>query len=96
MGYGARALDALNAYYSGEYFNLDESAKADISHSDPVALNQVNRNYAATHESLPFISPLPFSPIILPSDQPLQCLPFCKDSRNVNLRTSTTSVCRTG
>ncbi|KAI9430553.1 DUF699-domain-containing protein [Lactarius indigo] len=27
MGYGARALQALNAYYSGEYFNLDESAK---------------------------------------------------------------------
>ncbi|KAH9954956.1 GNAT acetyltransferase 2-domain-containing protein [Russula dissimulans] len=29
MGYGAKALQALNEYYSGEYFNLDESAKAD-------------------------------------------------------------------
>ncbi len=24
MGYGARALQALNSFYSGEYFNLDE------------------------------------------------------------------------
>jgi len=40
MGYGARALQALNAYYSGEYFNLDESAKADVSYSD-VMINEV-------------------------------------------------------
>lgn len=24
MGYGSRAINSLNAYYSGEYFNLDE------------------------------------------------------------------------
>ena len=24
MGYGSRAINCLNAYYSGEYFNLDE------------------------------------------------------------------------
>jgi len=41
MGYGARALQALNAYYSGEYFNLDESAKVNASYSDPVTTNEV-------------------------------------------------------
>lgn len=24
MGYGSRALEALNSFYSGEYFNLEE------------------------------------------------------------------------
>ena len=27
MGFGARALEALNAFYSGEYVNLDEVPK---------------------------------------------------------------------
>ncbi|KAI0287271.1 GNAT acetyltransferase 2-domain-containing protein [Russula brevipes] len=40
MGYGARALQALNAYYSGEYFNLDESAKPDISYSHTTTINE--------------------------------------------------------
>ena len=44
MGYGARALQALNAYYSGEYFNLDESAKAEVSYSDTAKLNEVCQN----------------------------------------------------
>ncbi|KAI0769934.1 GNAT acetyltransferase 2-domain-containing protein [Fomes fomentarius] len=35
MGYGARALQALNAYYSGEYFNVDEVAQAEQSYPDP-------------------------------------------------------------
>jgi N-acetyltransferase 10 len=25
MGYGARALEALNAFYNGDYFNIDEA-----------------------------------------------------------------------
>ncbi|EJD45688.1 DUF699-domain-containing protein [Auricularia subglabra TFB-10046 SS5] len=29
MGYGARALDCLNSFYSGEYLNLDEVARVD-------------------------------------------------------------------
>lgn len=41
MGYGARALQALNAYYSGEYFNLDETAKVDVAYSDIVTINEV-------------------------------------------------------
>lgn len=39
MGYGARALQALNAYYSGEYFNLDESAKPEVSYPDGAAID---------------------------------------------------------
>jgi N-acetyltransferase 10 len=41
MGYGARALQALNAYYSGEYFNLDETAKVDVAYSDIATINEV-------------------------------------------------------
>jgi N-acetyltransferase 10 len=44
MGYGARALNALNAYYSGEYFNLDESAKADVPYSDTATIREVCQN----------------------------------------------------
>ncbi|KAI0276813.1 GNAT acetyltransferase 2-domain-containing protein [Russula aff. rugulosa BPL654] len=40
MGYGARALQALNAYYSGEYFNLDETAKVDVAYSDIATINK--------------------------------------------------------
>ena len=97
MGYGARALQALNAYYSGEYFNLDESAKVNASCSDPVTTNEVCHGLShRLTRSLPLISPLPFSPITLLSGQPLQCLPSYKDLLNVNPRTLTTSVCRTG
>ncbi|KAL5482507.1 NAT10 [Sanghuangporus weigelae] len=35
MGYGARALQALNSYYSGEYFNLDESTREEYSYPNP-------------------------------------------------------------
>jgi N-acetyltransferase 10 len=31
MGFGARALEALNAFYNGEYLNLDEVPKSDPS-----------------------------------------------------------------
>lgn len=41
MGYGARALQAMNAYYSGEYFNLDESAKLEVSFPDAAAIDDV-------------------------------------------------------
>ena len=42
MGYGARALQALNSYYSGELLNLDETSDRkeqlypDASAVDPV------------------------------------------------------------
>ncbi|KAH9479353.1 RNA cytidine acetyltransferase [Psilocybe cubensis] len=38
MGYGSRALKALNSFYSGEYFNLDESAKPETHYPDPSAV----------------------------------------------------------
>lgn len=97
MGYGARALNALNAYYSGEYFDLNESAKANVSYSDTATINEVCQNFAIiSHGSLSFISPPAFSPTILQLDQPLQCLPSCKDLQSVSLRTSITLVCRSG
>jgi hypothetical protein len=41
MGYGARALQALNAYYSGEYFNLDETARVNTAYSDIATIDKV-------------------------------------------------------
>ncbi|TFK46145.1 DUF699-domain-containing protein [Heliocybe sulcata] len=40
MGYGARALKALNSYYSGEYFNLSESVDEEQSYPDPAAVDE--------------------------------------------------------
>lgn len=39
MGYGARALQALNSFYSGEYFNLDETSQPEPSYPDPAAID---------------------------------------------------------
>ncbi|KAF8200392.1 GNAT acetyltransferase 2-domain-containing protein [Pholiota molesta] len=39
MGYGSRALQALNAFYSGEYFNLDESPKPEAHYPDPSVID---------------------------------------------------------
>ena len=41
MGYGARALQALNSFYSGEYFNLDEATNAEESFPDPSIVDEV-------------------------------------------------------
>ncbi|KAJ3497739.1 hypothetical protein NLJ89_g10307 [Agrocybe chaxingu] len=32
MGYGSRALQALNSFYSGEYFSLDESSRLEVQY----------------------------------------------------------------
>ncbi|KAI0338986.1 DUF699-domain-containing protein [Trametopsis cervina] len=42
MGYGARALQALNSFYSGEYFNLDEAARAEESYPDPSLVDETS------------------------------------------------------
>jgi hypothetical protein len=42
MGYGSRALKALNSFYSGEYFNLDEATPAEPSYPDAAALDPVS------------------------------------------------------
>ncbi|KIO06091.1 hypothetical protein M404DRAFT_999312 [Pisolithus tinctorius Marx 270] len=39
MGYGSRALKALNEFYSGEYFNLDEAAQVEPSYPDVTAVD---------------------------------------------------------
>ncbi|KAL9711453.1 hypothetical protein Ac2012v2_005998 [Leucoagaricus gongylophorus] len=39
MGYGSRALQALNSFYSGEYFNLDESNKPEPSYHDVATID---------------------------------------------------------
>ncbi|KIM44748.1 hypothetical protein M413DRAFT_442705 [Hebeloma cylindrosporum] len=39
MGYGSRALQALDSFYSGEYFNLDESPKPVAHYPDAAAID---------------------------------------------------------
>ncbi|KAF8638996.1 hypothetical protein AX17_001798 [Amanita inopinata Kibby_2008] len=39
MGYGSRALQTLNLFYSGEYFNLDESAVQEQEYPDAAAVD---------------------------------------------------------
>ncbi|KAI0254792.1 GNAT acetyltransferase 2-domain-containing protein [Lactifluus subvellereus] len=41
MGYRARALQGLNAYYSDEYFNLDEPSKPEVSYADATAIDEL-------------------------------------------------------
>jgi N-acetyltransferase 10 len=53
MGYGARALQALNAYYSGQYFNVDESAaKEDVLYPDTI--NEACRSTLSAQKKLTF------------------------------------------
>ncbi|EIN12992.1 DUF699-domain-containing protein [Punctularia strigosozonata HHB-11173 SS5] len=40
MGYGARAMQALNSYYSGEYFDLAESSRAEESYPNPADVDE--------------------------------------------------------
>ena len=47
MGYGARALQALNAYYSGEYFDVDEAARAEQEYPDPANFDEVSAGAVA-------------------------------------------------
>ena len=42
MGYGSRTLQALNSFYSGEYFSLDESSFIpEVEYPDPSAIDPV-------------------------------------------------------
>ena len=41
MGYGGRALQALNAYYSGEYFDVAEAARAEEVYPDAANFEEV-------------------------------------------------------
>jgi N-acetyltransferase 10 len=41
MGYGSRAIQALNSYFSGEYFSLDEEMKDEAEYPDVGAVDPV-------------------------------------------------------
>lgn len=41
MGYGSRALQALNSYYSGEFFNLEEETAPEAAYPDPSFVDEV-------------------------------------------------------
>ena len=45
MGYGARALQALNSYYSGEYFNLEENAHEEPIYRNAAVFDPVSTSY---------------------------------------------------
>lgn len=47
MGYGARALQALNSFYSGEYFSLDEATEAEQAYPDPSRVDEVCRFFSS-------------------------------------------------
>jgi N-acetyltransferase 10 len=57
MGYGSRALKALNSFYSGEYFSLDEASRPEPSYPDAAAISKaclliirlVHQGYKADH-----------------------------------------------
>ena len=45
MGYGARALQALKSYYSGEYFNLEENAHEEPIYRNAAVFDPVSTSY---------------------------------------------------
>jgi hypothetical protein len=94
MGYGARALQALNAYYSGEYFNLDESAKPEVSYPDGAAIDDVRWKllHCLTRELI-LISLLLFLLTTLLSDRLIPCLLSCNVLPSANPRILTTLEC---
>ena len=46
MGYGSRALQALNSFYSGECLSLDEASKQDTEYPDPTAIEPVSKFFS--------------------------------------------------
>ncbi|THH14726.1 hypothetical protein EW146_g5643 [Bondarzewia mesenterica] len=61
MGYGARALQALNAYYSREYLNLDEFSRAEPFYPDAAAIDE---STDLLTESLIIRSPTAMPPLL--------------------------------
>lgn len=41
MGYGSRALDALNSFYSGELLSVDENERIEPEYPDLAAVDAV-------------------------------------------------------
>ena len=40
MGYGSRALQALNSFYSSEHFELDETSHPEPSYPDAATIDK--------------------------------------------------------
>lgn len=48
MGYGARALKALNSYYSGEQLNLDEAVREEPVYPSAASFDPVSTGFSET------------------------------------------------
>lgn len=66
MGYGSRALQALNSYYSGEFFNLEEETAPEAAYPDPSFVDEVKKPCSPLYP----ISPNTQLTISLPVSQP--------------------------
>ncbi|KAF7302818.1 RNA cytidine acetyltransferase [Mycena kentingensis (nom. inval.)] len=62
MGYGSRALEALNAFYSGEYYDFDEAEKAAPSYPKLGAFDAAT---ADLHTETPSVRPVTSMPPLL-------------------------------
>ncbi|KAF8632043.1 hypothetical protein AX15_002085 [Amanita polypyramis BW_CC] len=58
MGYGSRALQALNSFYSGEYFSLDESIAPEKEYPDPATIDP-STNLMTDHPEVRSASSMP-------------------------------------
>lgn len=97
MGYGARALQALNAYYSGEYFNVDEVPQVEPSYPDPASFDEVRgscRPEGKCSAQFARYSPQTCFMTSPRSGLRTRCSPCYNASRNGNPRRSITSACR--
>lgn len=54
MGYGSRALKALNSFYSGEYLSLDEASKPEPQYPNPTDVDAVSQLFPIVVPSLTF------------------------------------------
>ncbi|KAH0826252.1 GNAT acetyltransferase 2-domain-containing protein [Lanmaoa asiatica] len=81
MGYGSRALKALNSFYSGEYFNISEYSLSEPSYPDaslidprlserkPESLDYLGVSYGLTPQLLRFWKRARFVPLYLRQTQ---------------------------
>ncbi|KAI6044729.1 helicase-domain-containing protein [Pisolithus marmoratus] len=68
MGYGSRALKALNEFYSGEYFNLDEAARR-LAERKPESLDYLGVSYGLTPQLLRFWKRAGYVPLYIRQTQ---------------------------
>jgi hypothetical protein len=90
MGYGSRALQALNAFYSGEYYNFEEAESAAPSYANIGDFDPVSRiRFVVGLSAYPFHScrKLLICRLKHPAFERCQaCLHFCSVFLNGNRR----------